>query len=915
MLEVSTAHHGPGEVLAIAFLAWVTPLRCEREMAELPAGTVTFLFEDIEGSTRLLQRVGDAYPDLLATHHQILREAITAGGGVEVQTEGDSFFAAFPTPAGALRAAVQAQRAVSKHPWPEGDAVRVRMGVHTGEGVLSGGDYVGLDVHRAARIAAAGHGGQVIVSETTRALVEHFLPAGVNLRDLGLHRLKDIEHPEHLHQLLIEGLPEAFPPINTLDARRSNLPPERSSFVGREDELRQVTALLQGARLLTLTGPGGIGKTRLALKIAADQIGRFADGVYLADLSPITDPSLVPASIATALMVRDELGRDMIDTLADHLRERELFLVLDNFERVVDAAGAVGRLLDAAPRLTVLATSRLPMHITGEQEFAVPPLALPDPMGSSDLESVAGNESMALFIDRAVAVRPGMRLTPDNAATIAQIAVKLDGLPLAIELAASRTKVLAPEAILARLGTTLSLLSGGAGDRPERQRTLRSTIEWSHDLLEAKEQRLFARLGTFSGGWTLESAERICGPGLDIDVIDGLATLVDHSLVRTVEVRNGDSRFTMLETIREFAVEGLVSSGDEGDVLRRHAEHFRDLAEEAEGHLTREDRIVWLARLEEEQDNLRAALDWSERTQDADTGLRTASAIWRFWQQRGRLSEGLQRLERLLAMPTATDRNPLRARALGAVGGLAYWQNDNAKTRAAYEEAVGIAREVGDLRLLAAALLDLSFIPFMERDGDRAEPILREGLAIAQEAGDRILTADFWDSIAYLVVYRGKPGDAIPMRRKAIEIFREQGDVWKVANGLVGLAMMSRLAGDLDSARVHLREALGIFAQASDAMSTSMVLTGLALLAIDNGLPERAAHLVGASARIREELGGGVPPELIGRWGDPAKDARTALGEDAYDTARAQGYAMDTAAAVAYAREPGVDHHESKTGL
>ncbi len=782
-------------------------------MPELPTGTVTFLFTDIEGSTRLLQRVGDGYPALLGTHDQMLRESIAAGDGLEVQTEGDGFFAVFPISMGAIRAAVLAQRALAKHSWPYGEVVRVRMGIHTGEGVLSDGHYVGLDVHRAARIAAAGHGGQVLISDATRVLVGDALPMGVALRDLRLHRLKDIELPEHLHQVLIEGVHDTFPPIRTLSARLSNLPEERSSFIGRQHDVRAATALLERVRLLTLTGPGGIGKTRLALKIAAEHIGRFADGVYLADLSAISDPTLVPQAMAKALMVREQPGRDLLDSLVDHLRNRELLLVLDNVEQVVEAAGAVGRLIDEAPGLTVLATSRIPLHLTGEQEFPVPSLDLPDLVRSSDLESLAGNEAVTLFIQRADAVRPGIRLTADNAATIAQIAVRLDGLPLAIELAASRAKLLAPDAILARLGSRLSLLTTGARDRPERQRTLRSTIEWSYDLLEAEQRRLFVRLGAFSGGWTLEAAEDICGPGLDLEVLDGLGTLTDHSLLRAGESESREARFTMLETIREVAVERLASSGEEKEIRARHTEYFGDLAEEAGGQVTGVDRVLWLARLEAENDNLRAGLDWVERTGDADTGLRTAAAIWRFWQQRGHLSEGRGRLQRLLAMPGAADRGPLRARALGALGGVAYWQNDNAMTRAAYEEAVDIAREVGDPRLLASALLDLSFIPFMERNADGAESILREGLGIAQQAGDRLLTADFWDSIAFLGVMSGNPGEGIPLRRKALEVFREEGDVWKTANGLVGLAMMSRMAGDLDGARGHLREALGMFAR------------------------------------------------------------------------------------------------------
>jgi predicted ATPase/class 3 adenylate cyclase len=872
-------------------------------MPQLPTGTVTFMFTDIEGSTCLLQRVGESYADLLADHNSILRAAIAAGGGTEVQTEGDAFFAVFPSPDGAVRAAVQAQRDLASHAWPEANVIRVRIGLHTGNGVLSGGQYVGLDVHRAARIEAASHGGQVVISGSTQALARDALPVDVGVRDLGRHRLKDIEQPEHLHQLVIEGLPDEFPPIRALDARLTNLPPERSSFVGRERESAEIMALLERSRLLTLTGPGGIGKTRLALKVAADQFGRFTDGVYLVDLSPITDPSLVPAAIAGALKVREQAGEDLAGSLAEHLRHRRMLLVLDNVEQVVAAADILRRLLDAAPEVAILATSRIPLHLSAEQEYPVPPLGLPDGIRDSALEILEGNEAVALFIQRAGSVRPGLRLTPENAPAIAEITVRLDGLPLAIELAASRAKFLDPQAILARLEAMLNLLTTGPADVPDRQRTLRGAINWSYELLEAADQRFLARLGTFRGGWTLGSAELICGPGLNLEAFDGLAKLVDHSIVQQVRTRDGEPRFTMLDPIREFALERLAASGELDELRRRHAEHFRDLAEEAEAHLTRQEKVAWLAQLEQELDNLRATLDWAEETADAETGLRAAAAIWRFWQQRGHLSEGRERLERLLALPVAAARDAVRARALGAVGGIAYWQNDTPATRAAYEEAVEIARELQDPQLLAPALLDLSFVPLMERDADKAEPILREGLAAAQQIGDRVLAADFWDSIGWLASLRGRPQDAIPVRQRAIEIYREAGDVWKVANNLTGLAMLSRMAGDAEAARTHLIQALQLFTEAKDILGVSMVLTGLALVADDDGLPERAARLVGAAARIRDDVGGGVPPELMGRWGDPAGDARRALGEGAYEQARAEGYAMDAESAVAFANE------------
>jgi predicted ATPase/class 3 adenylate cyclase len=871
-------------------------------MRKLPTGTVTFLFTDIEGSTKLLQRLGDQFRAVLEHHGRILREAIASGGGTEVQTEGDSFFAVFPRPEGALLATVQAQRALAAEEWPGGDSVRVRMGLHTGEGILGGDSYMGLDVHLAARIAAAGHGGQILVSEATRKRVED-APQGVSFRDLARHRLKDIERPEHLYDVVIEGLPEEFPAIRTLDARPTNLPAQRTSFVGRDREVAEVTELLAKARVITLTGPGGTGKTRLALKVAADRLDQFPDGAFFADLSPIVDPGLVPSVIAQALVVREQAGRDLLETLADHLRDRHLLLVIDNSEQVIEAGPALARLVDEAPRLTILATSRAPFHISAEREYQVPPLTVPDPSRGGDLDAVRASEAVALFTERVAAVKPGFRLTDQNASAVAQIAARLDGLPLALELAASRLKVLTPEALLERLDQRLSLLTGGARDAPERQRTLRTTIEWSHDLLGVEEQRLFARFGTFNGGWSLEAAEAICGPGLGVEVLDGLGTLLDHSIVRQGETDDGEPRFTMLETIREFAVERLAASGEEEDLRTRHLEHFRNLAEEAGPQLTRENRGHWVARLEVDHDNLRAALDWAERTGDADAGLRTVAAVWRFWLQRGHLSEGRDRLQRILSMPEAGIRSPARARALSALGGITYWQNDYPPMRAAYREAVDIAREVGDKRLLASALLDLSFAPYIERDHDGVEPILREGLAVAQEAGDRILTAQFWSSMGFLEFLRGNPVAALQIRATAIEIYREEGQVWELAQEMGGQAMISRAAGDLDGAKRHARESLQLVVKANDTLSISMGLMPLAHIANDQGQHERAARLLGASARIRDELGGGIPPELGGQWGDPVQNAQEALGEQAYLRARAEGYAMDTETAVAHALE------------
>src|SRR5918995_1173174 len=480
-------------------------------MTDLPTGTVTFLFTDIEGSTGLLQALGDRYPAVLDQHAAIVRNAVAEGGGAEVSTHGDAFFVAFRSPAGAVRAAVAAQQGLAGHDWSPGPPVRVRMGIHTGEATLGGDDYVGIDVHRAARIA----------------------------------------DPERIHELVIEGLASDFPPLRTLDARPNNLPLQLTSFVGREEEITEVERLLSQTRLLTLTGPGGSGKSRLALRVAAALLPRFRDGSCFVDLSPVTDPALVPAAVANALGVPEAAGRPILDEVKEHLRHRELLQVVDNFEQVAEAG--------------------------------------------------------PLFCERALAASPRFALTEQNAPVVAEITARLDGLPLAVELAATRTKVLTPEQMLSRLKRRLSILTSGPRSLPERQRTLRAAIAWSYDLLDPVERRLFARLSVFSGGWRFESAEAVCDPDeLGLDALDGLTSLVDKSLIRRTEPPGRPSRFSMLETIREFGLEQLEAAGDLELALRRHAGHFLGLAVEAEPHLGGADQGEWLDRCEQEHANIRA---------------------------------------------------------------------------------------------------------------------------------------------------------------------------------------------------------------------------------------------------------------------------------------------------------------------
>src|SRR3984893_16682786 len=593
-------------------------------MTKLPTGTVTFFFSDIEGSTRLIQQLGERYPEVLLAHHTIQREALAANGGHELRTEGDSFFIVFGSALEACAGAAAVQKGLHAHAWPDGGQVRVRIGLHTGEATLVGNEYLGLDVHRAARIASAGHGGQVLVSETTRALVDHVLAPGLTLKDLGMHRLKDLARPERLFQLTVEGLPADFPALKTLEATPNNLPTQLTSFIGRDDQVREAKGLLARSRLLTLTGPGGTGKTRLSLEIAAEVLDQFSDGVYFVPLSAVHDPELVPSAIAQALAISTTGSRRPIDALLDHLREKQTLLVLDNFEQVLAAAPVATQLLEGSVGLRVLVSSRTVLRVSGEQEFPVPPLGLPDLKALPGLAALSQFEAVRLFIERAVAVKPDFRATNQNAPAIAGICERVDGLPLAIELAAARVKLFSPQALLSRLEKSLSALGSGTRDAPARQQTLRGAILWSYDMLDPGQRRLLARVSVFARGGNLDQLESVCGPAEDVggDVLDALDQLADQSLVRRLPDFD-EPRFLMLQTIRDFASERLAESGEAHLVRDRHLKAFITLAEQAQPHLFGPRRKEWLDRLEDDNDNFRAALDWA----GASGGARSAMGI------------------------------------------------------------------------------------------------------------------------------------------------------------------------------------------------------------------------------------------------------------------------------------------------
>jgi predicted ATPase/class 3 adenylate cyclase len=873
-------------------------------MSELPTGTVTFLFTDIEGSTRLLQELGDGYAAVQGQHAAIVRRAVAEAGGVEVSTHGDAFFVVFRSPVGAVRAAVAAQRGLAAHDWSPGRPLRVRMGVHTGEGTLGGDDYVGIDVHRAARIADAAHGGQVIVSDATRALVRHALPAGASLRDLGVHHLRGLAEPEHLHQLVVDGLVADFPPPRTLDARPNNLPLQLTSFVGREAEIAEVERLLGQARLLTLTGPGGSGKTRLALQVAAELLTRFQDGACFVDLSPVTDPALVPAAVANALGVPETAGRPILDGVKEHLRHRELLQVVDNFEQVAEAATQIEELLTAAPRLRTLVTSRVVLSLPGEQEYPVPPLHVPDPARlPSGPAALGAVEAVRLFSERARAANPRFELTEHNAQVVAEITARLDGLPLAIELAATRTKVLSPEQILSRLERRLAILTSGARSLPERQRTLRAAIAWSHELLDPLERRLFARLSVFTGGWTFESAEEVCDPeGLGIDALDGLASLVDKSLVRRTEPPGAPARFSMLETIREFALEQLRAGADLEAVVRRHAEHFLRLAVEAEPHLTGPDQAAWLDRCDIEHANIRAALRLAIDTGQADAAQAAAGALWRFWQQRGHLAEGGRWLEEVLAMPSGQAPTAARAKALTGAGGIAWW-TDRAAARARYGEALAIERQLGDPGRLAEALYNHSFVVAAEDDLQGAARLLDESLALFRQVGDERGAANVLVMQVVPDAMAGAWDRVIARIEDVVAIRRRLGDRLDLAYTLVWLAFAYGRAGRRDDARATALEALELFRQADDATGLALALLDLAFLLTWEGRHRDAIRMAGASQAQRDRAGGGPAPGFGGMLeGDPVADAGAHLGDDEARRAFQEGLTLTVDQAVTLAR-------------
>ena len=889
-------------------------------MAESASATVTLLFTDIEGSTGLIQRLGERYPDVLEEHRRLLRATFGAHGGQEVDTPGDGFFVVFGRAIDGVAAAIDGQRALAVHSWPEDGAVRVRMGLHTGEPARTRGEYVGLDVHRAARLCAAGHGGQLLISRTTFDLVERELPADVTPRDLGEHYLKDLTRAERVIQLVIGGLAADFPPLRGLDSRPNNLPRQRTVLLGREAEVAAVVELLQrdATTLLTLTGPGGTGKTRLALQVAVEALDAFPDGAFLVDLAPISDPELVLPAITQTLNLRDASGRPPVETLAEYLRRKELLLVLDNFEQVHAAGPGVGALLARCPGVKAVATSRAALRLYGEREYLVPPLGLPDPLRLPSVDALRRYPAVALFEHRVRDVKPDFSVTEENATAVAEICLRLDGLPLAIELAAARTRLLPPRALLERLASArghsgwapgrspLHLLTGGARDLPARQQTLRGTIGWSHDLLNERDQTVFRRSAVFVGGFTLDAAEAV----VDREGFDGLASLVDNNLLQQRETPGGEVRFVMPETIREFGQERLEASGEATRFRRRHAEYFLELAEQGAPELTGPQQGRWLERLEREHDNLRTALDSALESGQAELSLRLAGALGRFWEVRGFLSEGQRWLDRTLAL-AVSDQSPAsagaRSTALNAAGTLAYVRNDYQRAAALLQDSLTLRRELGDRSGIATSLHNLSRVRFYQGDHEGAVAMCKESLALCRELGDKRGIAMVLNTLGVIARNRGDEPAARSLYEESLGLFRELGDQWGIGLLLNNLARVARDLGDWPWMADLCAESLALFRAVGDRHGIAWVLSNLAIVARLQGSWERATRIFGAAERLHESVGSSslsLSPAERGAYEMAVAATRAGLPPDVFAAEWAEGRALPLENAIAYALAP-----------
>ncbi len=895
----------------------------------------TFLFTDIEGSTALLRRLGaEVYAEVLADHHALIRSGLAAHDGTEVDTQGDAFFAVFSSPRGCVAAATEMQRAIEAAAWPAGERVRVRMGIHTGEAVRTAGGLVGLDVHRAARLAAVGYGGQVLVSETTAALVRDWLPPGAGLRDLGVHRLKDLGRPERIFQLEAAGAQAGFPPLRSLGnpALPNNLPAQLSAFIGRDRELSHIQALAESSRLVTLTGAGGAGKTRLALRVAAELLDGSGDGVWLVELAAVGDGDAVPAAMCAALGIGQQPGRAALDGLLDALAFQRVLIVLDNCEHLIGTcAKTADAILRRCPQVHLLATSREPLGIGGETVYRVPSLSLPG-AGEEDSASAASCDAVTLFVERAREQGVDLSVGEETVPLVVSVCRRLDGLPLAIELAAVRLRMLSLASLRDRLDQRFRLLTGGSRAALARQQTLRATVDWSYSLLNGAERSLLRRLSVFAESFDLDAVEGVCGTG-DIEVFDLpdlLGSLVDKSLV-VAEPAGDVRRYRLLETIRQFAAERLAEEGEEAAAVAAHGRYFLLLAETAAPHLTGPGQGRWFARLDADLANLRRAAENCAGDRDGTAQvLRLAVALRGYWLARSRHREALGLLLPVLDRPEAREDPGLFCAALATAACVAPFVTI-APARRCGEQAVELARQLHDDRLLIDALSTLCGVYFIASEPDRALPLGREAVERARRLGDDILLGQslmtfllptdllepaqterlLAEAIACTqrsgnqllgtflhnnaAVHALRTGD-IPAARAHLEQAEQAARAIGQENeaAMANLGWVRREEGDLDGARSAFEASLRISRRHREQPSIGCAALGLACLAADRGDWDRAAMLHGV-AQAFADTSGEPWQDLEARYRQASlADVRAYLGEERSDRAYAEGIALST---------------------
>jgi predicted ATPase/class 3 adenylate cyclase len=885
-------------------------------MPPLPTGTVTLFYTDMEGSTPLLEQLGDAaYSTVRDDFYRILRTACGAYGGAEVEDTGDGTHVAFRSAEDAVHAAADAQRAMRAYAWPQGVEVRVRIGLHTGTPLVSAARYVGIDVHRVARICQAAWGGQILLTEETRNALAPALPSAFTLKDLGPHRLKGLQRAEQVFQLIPGGLPAEFPPVRSLDSLPNNLPRQLTVFVGREREMARIKGLVDTSRLVTLTGAGGCGKTRLALQVAADLVDAYRDGVWLVELAPLSNPPLVAQEIASVLRVREQQGRSLLTTLIEHLESRTLLLVLDNCEHLVQACAEVtDALLRACPTLRVLTTSREPLAIMGEATFRVPSLSLPELDRMPRLDRLAESEAVRLFVDRA-ATTARFEFTSQNAPLVAHICHRLDGIPLAIELAAARVKVLSLDQIAVRLNDRFRLLTGGSRTAMPRQQTLRAAMDWSYALLSDKERRLLARSSVFAASWTLEAAEAICaGDGIeDAEILDLVAQLVDKSLV-TVDDSHDGSRYRLPETVRQYSRDRLLEMRQDDVFRRRHRDWHLRLADDAESGLRGPKQAEWLARLDVDHDDVRAALEWClARTEEIEAGMQLAAAMSRFWWMRGVLTEARRWLTGLLDA-AADVSSSARARALLEAGRLAWAQSDYSVAVGLLEQSLTLFRGFGDQPGLADALNMLGLVAWATSEYAIAGARFEESLVIARALSDRHRIAALLSNLGLVAVARGDYQRAEALHRESHDTRVALGDAHGTAISLNNLGLVALAEDKVSSALERFNESLLIHQRLGNKQHIAHLLTHLGLVALRNGAGERAIALCREGLALAREVADreGIANALLGlaksaRWRGDLDQAinwgrESLILRREQRNQRAVAECLETLAAIAFAK-------------